>query len=140
LSPLYLILAVSLIGYSGVIAARVLLSLYALELGAVREIGLLRPRTLHCRWCCPGRSACGPPHRLRGLLMGGLITGVIGMAICGSRPMRRCTQALSGAAFVFATCWRRTSSALSTPDERARNFSNASLMGSLKRARPLTPD
>ncbi len=136
LSPLYLTLAVSLIGYSGVTAARVLLSLYALNLGAgPAEIGLLVASyfalPLVLSWPI---GVWADRIGSRGLLMGGLITGVIGMAIpwfVPKLPALYVAGALSGVAFVFCNVLAQNIiGLLSTPDERARNFSNASLMGS----------
>jgi len=136
LSPLNLTLVVSLIGYSGVTAARVLLSLYALELGASpAEIGLLVASyfalPLVLSWPI---GVWADRIGSRGLLMGGLITGVIGMAIPWFAPNLAALYlagTLSSAAFVFCNVLTQNIiGLLSTPDERARNFSNASLMGS----------
>ncbi len=136
MSPLYLTFAFSLITYSAVTAARVLLSLYALELGAQpAEIGLLAATffafPLVLSWPIGvWADRTGP----RKLLLYGMFAGSVGMLVpwlFPKLPALYVGGALSGMAFVFCNVLVQNIVGLvSKPEERARNFSNASLMGS----------
>jgi len=136
-NPVHLTLATAVVAFSGITAARVQLSLYALDLGAgPTEVGLLFTTIflfpLLLSWPI-GRWA----DRMgsRGLLMLGQAAGVIGMIIPYVVPK---LYALYIAGLLSGLCFAFTSvlilnlmGLLSKPQDRARNFANNSLMGSL---------
>jgi MFS family permease len=136
-NPIHLTLATAVVAFSGITSARVQLSLYALELGAgPSEVGLLFTTIflfpLLLSWPI-GRWA----DRIgsRGLLMLGQATGVIGMIIPWAVPKLYALYIaglLSGLCFAFTSVLiLNVMGLLSKPQDRARNFANNSLMGSL---------
>lgn len=137
MNPLHLTLVASLIGYAGVTAARVILSLYALRLGAQpAQIGILMALSfafpLLLSWPI---GVWADRIGSRGLLLLGFTAGAAGMLIAWftpSLPAIYAAGALAGAAFVFCNVLAQNLvGLLSKAEERARNFSNASLMGSI---------
>ena len=106
MNPLHLTLAIALLGYSGVTAARVLLSLYALELGArPAEIGVL----VATYFAFPLLLAYPVgvwADRIgsRGLLLFGMTVGTLGMILPYFVPRLEALYVagtLAGLSFVF---------------------------------------
>lgn len=136
MNPLYLTLAIGLLGYSGVTAARVTLSLYALDLGAQpAEMGMLVATyfafPLLLSWPV---GVWADRIGSRRLLLFGMCAGTAGMTIPFFIPKLAAMfvgGALAGLSFVFCNVLvQNLVGLLSKPEERARNFSNSSLMGS----------
>lgn len=136
MNPLYLTLGIALLGYSGVTAARVLLSLYALDLGAQpAEIGVLAALyfafPLLLAWPV---GVWADRIGSRGLLLFGMTVGTLAMTLPYFVPKLQALYAagvLVGLSFVFCSVLvHNLVGLLSKPEERARNFSNSSLIGS----------
>ena len=136
MNPLYLTLGIALLGYSGVTAARVLLSLYALDLGAQpAEIGVLVALyfafPLVLAWPV---GVWADRIGSRGLLLFGMTVGTLAMILPYFVPKLQALYvagALAGLSFVFCSVLvHNLVGLLSKPEDRARNFSNSSLIGS----------
>ena len=137
MNPIHLTLLVSVVAFSGITAARVQLSLYALDLGATSsQVGLLLGSyfvfPLLLSWPI-GRWADRVGSR--GLLTLGLAAGGIGMTIpyfVHKLYALYVAGSLMGLSFAFASVLLlNVMGLLSKPEERARNFANNSLMGAL---------
>jgi len=136
LSPILLTLTTAVFAFSAVTAARMQLSLFALDLGAQpAEVGILYaaqfafPLVLSWpigRWSDRIGS--------RGLLMAGLVAGTVGMVIPWAYPTMAALYAASlliGLSFAFSSVLiLNIAGLLSTPETRARNFANTSMTGS----------
>ena len=133
--PIFLTLALALCFFINLTASRVVISLYALDLGAGPfEVGLL----FATYYACP-MLLSWPVGRLadrfgsRWLLMLGAASGAVGLAI--PYYMRELSaifaaSLLSGLALAFANVLlQNLVGTLSKPEERTRNFSTFSLMG-----------
>ena len=136
MNPLYLTLGFAVIAYSGTTAARVVLSLFALELGAdASQVGFLMATfyvfPLLLSWPI---GVLADRIGSRKLLLFGFAVGTAGLLIPYFFPNIRALYAaglLGGMAFVFSNVLvQNLIGLLSEPHERARNFSNASLAGS----------
>lgn len=135
-NPLYLTYGLMLLGFSSISSARVALSLYALELGASASavgalIGSLYVFPLLISWPI-GRYA--DRVGARWLLLAGALCGIGAMLIpyfFRQLAMLYVTSTLLGVSFtLYNVLLPNVVGILSTPHERARNFSTASLMGS----------
>jgi MFS family permease len=136
LNPILLILAVGVAAFTATTASRVLLSLYALDLGASQaQVGALF--AMHFVFplllCLPiGRWA--DRYGSRGLLTMGMAVGTLAMVIpwfMPSVPALFVAAALNGFAFAFSSVLvLNLVGLMSRPHERARNFANMSLTGS----------
>jgi len=135
-TALYLTYALMLFGFASISSARVAVSLYALELGASPSavgllIGTLYVFPLLISWPV-GRYA----DRLgsRWLLLLGAVSGGCAMLIpyfAHELPALYVTTTMLGLAFtLYNVLLPNLVGILSDADDRARNFSNASLMGS----------
>ena len=134
--PLYLTYALSLFCYSSVNAARVLLSLYALNLGSEPSAVGLRFATyfafpLVLSWPV-GRVSDRVGSRW--LLLFGALSGAGAMLVpyfVRSLPALYFAGMMTGLSFAFSNVLlQNLVGILSKPHERARNFSNFSLVGS----------
>ena len=133
--PLNLIFAVTLIGFIGVNASRVVLQLYSLELGATpTQVGML----VALYYVCP--LLLSYPAGTWGDRYGPL-RPLVFSAICGagglmvpyfvhSLPALYIAGTLSGMSFAFfLVIVQNLVGIMSAPDKRAQNFSNFSLVG-----------
>ena len=133
--PLRLIFAVTLIGFIGVNASRVVLQLYSLELGATpTQVGML----VALYYVCP--LLLSYPAGTWGDRYGPL-RPLVFSAICGagglmvpyfvhSLPALYIAGTLSGMSFAFfLVIVQNLVGIMSAPDKRAQNFSNFSLVG-----------
>ena len=134
--PLYLTFALAFSGYSAVTAGRVILPLYALELGAQpTAVGLLFASyfafPLLLTWPI---GVLSDRVGSRWLLMFGIVSGAVGMLVpwyMRDLPSLFIAGTLLGLSFVFCNVLiQNLVGVLSKPHERARNFSNSSLVGS----------
>lgn len=134
--PLYLTYALALFCYSNVNAARVLLSLYALSLGAQPSaVGLLFATyfvfPLVLSWPI-GKFSDRVGSRW--LLLAGALSGAAGMLIpyfARNLPALYFAGTMIGLAFAFSNVLiQNLVGILSKPKDRPRNFSNFSLVGS----------
>ena len=135
-TPLYLTFALMLFGFSSMGSARVVLSLYALELGASASavgvlVGLLYVFPLLISWPV-GRYSDRVGSRW--LLLSGAVCAAGAMMIpyfVRELPALYVASALMGISFtLYNVLLPNLVGLLSQPNEYARNFSNASLMGS----------
>lgn len=136
MNAIALTLATGVFAFSAVTAARMQLSLFALDLGAQpAEVGILYamqfafPLVLSWpigRWSDRIGS--------RGLLMAGMVAGIVGMVIPWAFPNMVALYAASlliGLSFAFSSVLiLNLAGLLSTPETRARNFANTSMTGS----------
>ena len=133
--PLKIIFAVTLIGFIGVNASRVVLQLYSLELGATpTQVGML----VALYYVCP--LLLSYPAGTWGDRYGPL-RPLVFSAICGagglmvpyfvhSLPALYIAGTLSGMSFAFfLVIVQNLVGIMSAPDKRAQNFSNFSLVG-----------
>ena len=135
--PLHLTFAVTLIGFIGVNAARVVLQLYALELHASpTEVGLL----VASYYVCPlffslPAGAWGDRFGPRWPLLFSAICGTLGLVapfFAHSMPVLYLAGVLSGLSFAFfLVIVQNMVGVLSAPEKRAQNFSNFSLVGAI---------
>ena len=133
--PLYFTFALTLVGFVAINAARVVLQLFALELGAsATQVGIL----IASYYVCPllfswpagvFGDRVGP---LRPLLLSALF-GACGLAIpyfVHTIPALYLAGTLSGLSFaLFLVIVQNLVGVLSAPDKRAQSFSNFSLVG-----------
>jgi MFS family permease len=135
LSPIHLSYVVAVFAYTLVTAGRVVLPLFALDMGAKpSEIGLLYstyfifPLLLSLPL-----GMLADRHSPRGLLLLGLAIGCVGMllpAFFHHMAGLYAAGILIGISFAFTSVLiQNLTGLLSLPAERARNFSNASLFG-----------
>lgn len=135
LTPIHLSYVVAVFAYTLVTAGRVVLPLFALDMGAKpSEIGLLYstyfifPLLLSLPL-----GMLADRHSPRGLLLLGLAIGCVGMlmpALFHQMPVLYGAGILIGISFAFTSVLiQNLTGLLSRPEERARNFSNASLFG-----------
>lgn len=132
---LYLVFALSLFGFTSVTAGRVLLSLYALNLGAQPfAVGVLAS-TLYVfpmllAWPV---GTLADRFGSRWLLTCGAVCGVLGMVIpyfVRELPALYVAAAFLGLSFVsYNVPLQNLVGVLSAPQDRTRNFSNFSLVG-----------
>lgn len=135
MKPIHLSYAVALCGLNLVTAGRVLLQLFALELGATPgEVGLLFTTffvfplaiALPLGMLADRRSA-------RGLMAIGMAIGMAGMLLpvfVHHKAVLYLAGLANGVTFVFTSVLTQNiTGLLSRPEERARHFSNASLVG-----------
>jgi MFS family permease len=135
LKPIHLTYAIALAGFTLVTAGRVMLQLYALELGATPgEVGVLFSTyfifpllisfplgLLADRVSSRGLLALGMAFGAGGMLVPALVEGMPALYFAG---------VMIGITFAFTSVLiQNITGLLSRPDERARNFSNASLVG-----------
>ena len=135
--PLNLTFAVTLIGFIGVNAARVVLQLYALELHASpTEVGLL----VASYYVCPlifslPAGAWGDRFGPRWPLLFSAFCGTLGLVapfFAQSMPVLYLAGVLSGLSFAFfLVIVQNLVGVLSAPEKRAQNFSNFSLVGAI---------
>ena len=132
-----LALALSYFNFVATGAARVVLTLYALELGAPASVvgilgGLLFLFPLLLSWPI---GAAADRMGARGLLMFGSACGAVSLALpffFRALPVFYVAAALNGLALAFFhVTLQNVIGVMSTPEDRARNFSNFSLTGSL---------
>ena len=132
-----LALALSYFNFVATGAARVVLTLYALELGASASVvgvlgGLLFLFPLLLSWPI---GAAADRMGARGLLMFGSACGAFSLALpffFRTLPVFYVAAALNGLALAFFhVTLQNVIGVMSTPADRARNFSNFSLTGSL---------
>jgi MFS family permease len=132
-----LALALSYFNFVATGAARVVLTLYALELGAPASVvgilgGLLFLFPLLLSWPI---GAAADRMGARGLLMFGSVCGAVSLALpffFRALPAFYVAAALNGLALAFFhVTLQNVIGVMSTPEDRARNFSNFSLTGSL---------
>ena len=132
-----LALALSYFNFVATGAARVVLTLYALELGAAPSVvgvlgGLLFLFPLLLSWPI---GAAADRIGARGLLMFGSICGAVSLALpffFRTLPVFYVAAALNGLGLAFFhVTLQNVIGVMSTPEHRARNFSNFSLTGSL---------
>ncbi|MCC6532660.1 MAG: MFS transporter [Burkholderiales bacterium] len=134
-AAIYLTLALTLFNFIGTSAARVVLTLYALDLGAPASAvgvlgGLLFLFALLLSWPI---GAAADRSGGRALLLLGSLLGVVSLVLpffFRALPAFYLSAALNGLglAFVHVTL-QYLIGVLSKPEERARNFSNFSLAG-----------
>jgi len=133
--PLYLTFTFAFLGFTCISAARVVLSLFALELGARPfAVGVLIAMfyafPLLFSWPIGALSDRVKP---RWPLLGGAVCGAVGMAIpyfVRTMPALYVAAALSGLALALLHVLAQNLVGLmSKPAERARNFSNFSMIG-----------
>ena len=126
-----------LLGFSSIGSARIAFSLYALELGASASavgvlVGLLYVFPLLISWPV-GRYADRTGSR--GLLLAGAACGAVAMLIpyfARALPALYVASVLMGIAFtLYNVLLPNIVGLVSAPHERARNFGNASLIGSV---------
>ncbi len=133
--PLYLTFALTLIGFVGVNAARVVLQLYGLELGATpTEVGIL----VALYYVCPlllslPAGAWGDRYGPRWPLLFSSVCGTCGLIIpyfVHTLPALYIAATLSGLSFAFfLVIVQNLVGILSAPEKRAQNFGNFSLVG-----------
>lgn len=132
-----LALALSYFNFVATGAARVVLTLYALELGAPASVvgilgGLLFFFPLLLSWPI---GVAADRMGVRGLLMFGSACGAFSLALpffFRALPVLYVAAALNGLALAFFhVTLQNVIGVMSTPTDRARNFSNFSLTGSL---------
>ncbi|HEV2008768.1 MAG TPA: MFS transporter [Burkholderiales bacterium] len=134
---LHLTLALTFFNFTGANAARVVLTLYALELGALpAAIGVLGGMFyLFPLLLSLPIGALADRYGPRGLLMIGSICGIGSLLLpyfARSVPAFYVAAALSGLALAFFhVTLQNIMGILSAPHERARNFSNFSLAGAV---------
>lgn len=135
MTPIHLSYVVAVFAYTLVTAGRVVLPLFALEMGAQpAQIGLLYstyfifPLLLSLPL-----GMLADRHSPRGLLMLGVVIGCLAMllpAFSHRMPVLYVAGTLLGISFAFTSVLiQNLTGLLSRPEERARNFSNASLFG-----------
>ena len=132
---LYLIFSVTLIGFIGVNASRVVLQLFALDLGASpTEVGML----VALYYVCPlflswPAGTWGDRYGPRGPLIFSAVCGAGGLAVpyfVHSLPALYIAGTLSGMSFAFfLVIVQNLVGILSAPEKRAESFSNFSLVG-----------
>ena len=135
MKPIHLTYAIGLAGFTLVTAGRVMLQLYALELGATPgEVGVLFSTyfifpllisfplgLLADRVSSRGLLALGMAMGAGGMLVPALVQGMPALYFAGM---------MIGITFAFTSVLiQNITGLLSRPEERARNFSNASLVG-----------
>ncbi len=135
MKPIHLTYAIGLAGFTLVTAGRVMLQLYALELGATPgEVGVLFSTyfifpllisfplgLLADRVSSRGLLALGMAIGAGGMLVPALVQGMPALYFAGM---------MIGITFAFTSVLiQNITGLLSRPEERARNFSNASLVG-----------
>ena len=135
--PLYLTFAVTLIGFVAVNAARVVLQLYALKLGAdPAEVGFL----VASYYVCPllfswPAGTLGDRFGPRWPLVFSAVCGTAGLVIpyfVQTLPVLYVAGALSGLSFAFfLVIVQNLVGVLSAPEQRAQSFSNFSLVGAI---------
>jgi MFS family permease len=135
--PLYLTFGVTLIGFIAVNASRVVLQLYALELGAnPAEVGFL----VASFYICPllfswPAGTWGDRLGPRGPLLFSAVCGTVGPALpyfAHTLPVLYVAGALSGLSFAFfLVIVQNLVGVLSAPENRPQNFSNFSLVGAV---------
>jgi len=133
--PLYLTFIITLIGFVAVNAARVVLQLYALDIGAnPTQVGIL----VASYYVCPlllSLTAGSMGDRLgpQGPLLLSAACGTAGLVIpyfWHTLPALFIGGAMSGLSFAFfLVIVQNLVGVLSAPDKRAQNFSNFSLVG-----------
>jgi MFS family permease len=132
-----LALTLTYFNFVGANAARVVLTLYALELGAPAYAvgligGLLFLFPLLLSWPI---GALVDRHGSRGLVTFGSVCGAVSLALpyfVNALPALYVSAALNGLALAFFhVTLQNVIGTLSPPEDRARNFSNFSLMGSV---------
>ena len=137
MSPIHLALALTFFNFVGSGAARVVLTLYALELGAPPSAvgvlgGLLFLFPLLLSWPI---GAAADRIGGRSLLMFGSVCGAASLALpffFGSLAAMYLAAALNGLALAFFhVTLQYVIGVASRPEDRARNFSNVSLAGAL---------
>lgn len=135
--PIYLTLALFFFNFVSINAARVVLTLYALALGAPSSsVGVLGGMfylfPLLLSWPI---GAAADRHGTRGLLLAGGIIGAGALLLpyfFPIVPVLYLAAALSGLSLAFShVTLQNLIGTLSPPDERARNFSNFSLVGAV---------
>ncbi len=132
---LYLVFAITFIGFVGVNASRVVLQLYALDLHASpTQVGLL----IALYYVCPlllswPAGTWGDRHGPRRPLAFSAVCGAGGLLIpyyVQSLPALYLAGTLSGMSFAFfLVIVQNLVGVLSAPEKRAQNFSNFSLVG-----------
>jgi MFS family permease len=136
-TSLHVTFLLMLLGFSSIGSARIAFSLYALELGASASavgvlVGLLYLFPLLISWPV-GRYADRTGSR--GLLLAGAACGAVAMLIpyfVRELPALYAASVLMGIAFtLYNVLLPNIVGLVSAPHERARNFSNASLVGSI---------
>ena len=135
--PLHLTFAVTLIGFIAVNAARVVLQLFSLELGASpTEVGVL----VASYYVCPllfswPAGTMGDRFGPRWPLVFSAVCGTLGLAIpyfVHSLPVLYIAGVMSGLSFAFfLVIVQNLVGVLSAPEKRAQNFSNFSLVGAI---------
>lgn len=135
--PLHFTFAVTLLGFVGVNAARVVLQLYALDLGAgPTGVGLL----VAAYYVCPllfswPAGTLGDRYGPRGPLLFSAVCGTLGMVLpyfVRTMPALYIASALSGMSFAFfLVIVQNLVGVLSAPEKRAQNFANFSLVGAV---------
>ena len=132
-----LALALSYFNFVATGAARVVLTLYALELGAPASVvgvlgGLLFLFPLLLSWPI---GVAADRMGARGLLMFGSVCGAVSLALpffFRTLPVFYVAAALNGLGLAFFhVTLQNVIGVMSAPEDRARNFSNFSLTGSL---------
>lgn len=135
--PLYVTFAIALLCYSSVASSRIVVSLYALALGASPSIVGFLIATYYVfpfllAWPI-GRYADRVGSRW--LLALGCVSGIAGMLIpflLQTVPVMFLAGTLVGLSFAFYNVLlQNLAGLLSTPDERARNFGTLSMVGSI---------
>lgn len=135
--PILLTLSLVFFHFTGVNAARVVLSLYALELGAPSSsVGVLGGMfylfPLLLSWPI---GAAADRHGARGLLLTGASIGACALLLpyfFRTVSIMYVAAAMSGLALAFFhVTLQNLIGTLSRPEERARNFSNFSLVGAI---------
>lgn len=134
---IHLTLALTFFNFIGANAARVVLTLYALELGAPASAvgvigGLLYLFPLLLSWPI---GALADRRGSRGLLLFAAVCGMVSLTLpffWRTMPALYAAAALNGLALAFYhVTLQNLVGILSKPEERARHFSNFSLAGSL---------
>jgi MFS family permease len=135
--PIHLTLALTFFSFVGLSAARVVLTLYALELGASASLvgllgGLLFLFPLLLSWPV---GSLADRAGARGLLLFSAVCGLVALLLPGfvpSLPALFAAAALTGLALAFYhVTLQNLIGTLSHPEQRARNFSNFSLTGAV---------
>lgn len=135
--PIYLTLSLTFFHFVSVNAARVVLTLYALSLGAsASAVGVLGGMfylfPLLLSWPV---GAAADRFGSRGLLLFGAVIGALALLLpyfVRTLAMLYVAAAMSGLALAFFhVTLQNLIGMLSKPDERARNFSNFSLVGAV---------
>lgn len=135
--PILLALTLCFFNFVGLNAARVVLTLYALDLGASSSAvgvlgGMFYLFPLLLSWPI---GAAADRHGARGLLLIGAVVGTSAMFLpyfFRAVPVMYLAAAMSGLALAFFhVTLQNLIGTLSKPEERARNFSNFSLVGAV---------